>query len=239
LLVGLSGFAAGFFGPIAFLPDSNIAPVIGIFFTGPGGVVLGLALALLSNLLGLEALRRWQLLSGSVVAIALAVLAWCISAPAPKLHGRVIDATIAACHPADDMAAESIAYWEKRMASVNGTMPRAGWKEDVPRMLAADAGVVLEMRVSRQNAIYEQRKIWNRGELRASAWQAPEKPVQRYYARHAGSSCEGYPVGQSAQFLPVDEGAALARREWPPANAPNFLDLMLLKPVPEIVQKLL
>ncbi len=239
LLVGLSGFATGFFGPIAFLPDSNIAPVIGIFFTGPGGVVLGCVLALTANLLGLDAPRRWQLLISATIIGGAVVLAWCISAPKPRLYGRVIEGIATACYPADDRAAESIAYWEKRIDSVNWATPRAGWKESVPRMLAEDTGVVLELRVQKQLTIHEQRKIWNRGELRTSDWQAPEKPEQSFYARYAGPTCETYPIGKSARYFPVDEGAKNASRAWPPANTPNFLDLLLLEPVPDVVRKLL
>ncbi len=39
--VGGLGFAAGFFGPILLTPESNQGPLLGIFFTGPAGFVLG------------------------------------------------------------------------------------------------------------------------------------------------------------------------------------------------------
>lgn len=42
LTVGAIGFAAGFFGPLIFTPDANQGPLLGIFITGPGGLVLGL-----------------------------------------------------------------------------------------------------------------------------------------------------------------------------------------------------
>ncbi|WP_353229285.1 hypothetical protein [Novosphingobium sp.] len=41
-LLGLIGFAGGFFGPIVFMPDANQGPLLGIFITGPLGFVLGL-----------------------------------------------------------------------------------------------------------------------------------------------------------------------------------------------------
>jgi hypothetical protein len=43
LLLGAIGFAAGFFGPIIFKPDANQGPLLGIFITGPGGFLIGLA----------------------------------------------------------------------------------------------------------------------------------------------------------------------------------------------------
>lgn len=41
-IVGGISFAAGFFGPIILQPDSPQGPMLGIFFTGPAGFVLGL-----------------------------------------------------------------------------------------------------------------------------------------------------------------------------------------------------
>lgn len=41
LVTGVVGFAAGFFGPIIFAPGANQGPLLGIFITGPLGVLLG------------------------------------------------------------------------------------------------------------------------------------------------------------------------------------------------------
>lgn len=43
-VLGSTGFAAGFFGPLLLQPGSNQGPLLGIFFTGPLGVVGGLIL---------------------------------------------------------------------------------------------------------------------------------------------------------------------------------------------------
>ena len=45
LVFGAVGFGCGFFGPIALNPSANQGPLVGIFITGPGGVLLGLVLA--------------------------------------------------------------------------------------------------------------------------------------------------------------------------------------------------
>jgi hypothetical protein len=39
--IGFVCFAAGFFGPIIFAPESNQGPLLGIFITGPLGAVAG------------------------------------------------------------------------------------------------------------------------------------------------------------------------------------------------------
>ena len=41
LLFGLSGFLAGFVGPMVLNPESNIGPLVGVLFSGPAGVVIG------------------------------------------------------------------------------------------------------------------------------------------------------------------------------------------------------
>lgn len=41
-MVGTAAFAAGFFGPMIFTPESNQGPLLGIFVNGPAGFVAGL-----------------------------------------------------------------------------------------------------------------------------------------------------------------------------------------------------
>jgi uncharacterized membrane protein YeaQ/YmgE (transglycosylase-associated protein family) len=40
-IVGVIAFIAGFIGPIIFQPEANQGPLLGIFFTGPLGCVVG------------------------------------------------------------------------------------------------------------------------------------------------------------------------------------------------------
>ena len=41
LMLGATGFVIGFFGPMQFAPGANQGPMLGLFITGPGGLVLG------------------------------------------------------------------------------------------------------------------------------------------------------------------------------------------------------
>jgi uncharacterized membrane protein YeaQ/YmgE (transglycosylase-associated protein family) len=41
VMLGTTGFLIGFFGPIHFQPWANQGPMLGLFVTGPGGVLLG------------------------------------------------------------------------------------------------------------------------------------------------------------------------------------------------------
>lgn len=41
LFIGAIAFSAGFFGPMIFAPGANQGPMLGIFYTGPAGLVAG------------------------------------------------------------------------------------------------------------------------------------------------------------------------------------------------------
>ena len=41
LLCGAVGFVGGFFGPLVLAPEANQGPLLGIFITGPLGVLVG------------------------------------------------------------------------------------------------------------------------------------------------------------------------------------------------------
>jgi hypothetical protein len=41
VIVGALGFIGGFFGPLIFTPEANQGPLLGLFITGPLGVLLG------------------------------------------------------------------------------------------------------------------------------------------------------------------------------------------------------
>jgi hypothetical protein len=41
VILGGLGFVAGFFGPMILVPQANQGPMLGLFITGPAGVVIG------------------------------------------------------------------------------------------------------------------------------------------------------------------------------------------------------
>jgi len=46
LVVGLICFLAGFFGPMILAADANQGPMLGIFITGPLGLLSGIAIGI-------------------------------------------------------------------------------------------------------------------------------------------------------------------------------------------------
>ena len=75
-LMGITGFVIGFFGPIRFQPWANQGPMVGIFLTGPGGVLLGVTLGIVLGVSHPEWSRRRRIwiLNAANVAWGLFVL---------------------------------------------------------------------------------------------------------------------------------------------------------------------
>lgn len=49
VIFGAVGFAAGFFGPLIFAPQANQGPLLGIFVTGPIGILIGVIFGLVKS----------------------------------------------------------------------------------------------------------------------------------------------------------------------------------------------
>lgn len=218
LALGAVGFACGFFGPIALNPGANQGPLLGIFITGPGGVLFGLVAGVIARTLPLTAGQRWRALGALCIASAAGILFSCL--PAPELRARILDAEVRGCESPAQAAEAATAKWEKRIAEVTWSPPRKDWKHDVARMLQADPGVVLDVHVTQSRDIYENQKPWNKGTRFAGAWREPNEE-QRFFARFAGTSCEAYLATGRQLYLPSSDGT----NAWPPDLLSNYLGL--------------
>ena len=76
VMLGVTGFVIGFFGPIRYQPWANQGPMLGIFVTGPGGVLLGAIIGGAVKFARPEWPTRWNLwtLNAATVAYGLFVL---------------------------------------------------------------------------------------------------------------------------------------------------------------------
>ena len=76
IMLGLTGFVIGFLGPMRFQPWANQGPMLGIFVTGPGGVLLGVLVGGALKISRPEWPTRWTLwaLTSANVAYGLFVL---------------------------------------------------------------------------------------------------------------------------------------------------------------------
>jgi hypothetical protein len=225
LALGAVGFACGFFGPIALVPEANQGPLLGIFITGPGGVLLGLVAGIVARVSPLAPARRWQALFATCAVFGAGILFFCL--PGPELRARIIDAEIRGCESPFATADAATTEWKERIAKVTWSPPRKGWEQDVQRMLRADPGVVLDVWVVQSRDVFENRKPWNRGTLFAQEWKPFEKS-QTYFARFAGADCDAYAESGAKLYLPGSEGS----NAWPPDLLPNYLGLQVLGDVP-------
>jgi hypothetical protein len=229
LALGAVGGAAGFFGPIILNPDANQGPMLGLFITGPGGAIAGAILGFLFRILPFGDSVRGQALVLACTALGLGTL-W-FALPEPAVRARVVDATIGACRPADELIPARIAHWEERIAAVSYTAPRDNWRDDTRRMLRETPGVIVDLHVARRNTIVEHRKPWNRGRLEALGWKRIDD-TERFFG---GGTCESYPRGMRVTLKPDGTGS----REWPPADLPNFLGVQVLEALPAEYRRLI
>lgn len=221
-VLGATGFAAGFFGPMLLSPQANQGPMLGIFITGPGGLLCGAVLALLTRWLDPANARRALL----AAAASLALVTLFFSTPEPERVAEILDAEVVQCWAPLSLQAEAFAEWDRQIARVRAPA-RAGWRDDFPRMVESDPGVVLELAVRRHRTLYEKRKPWNRGSRFASAWSEAQVP-SRYFARFAGAACEGYPQGRRSLYLAQGEPSS----GWPSQTLSVFLGLQVVTPLP-------
>jgi hypothetical protein len=232
LILGAAGFLAGFVGPMIVAPDANQGPLVGIFISGPGGVILGVILLAISRGLRIAPPRQWQILLGAAALLAVVTIV-CVM-PSPQLLGYIVDARIDACSTPAESTDRAIQYWEKRMAPYPSTPPRTGWKEEARANLRDDSGVVIETAVTRRKRVYEGRKLWNKGRILARGWYDVNQQ-KKFYARPASGSCAEYPAGtRVVDFIEYDNSVkAFSAEDWPPREIPDFLDLQTIAPVPE------
>ncbi len=228
-MLGAAGFAAGFFGPLVFAPDSNQGPLVGILMSGPGGALLGGLIGGMCKLLRISPSR--QRLSIWVFSFVLAIVTLCSIMPSPALRGDIEEVQINTCKRPIEAIDDAITGWNTQFAS-GSPATRAGWQEDSRRMLRDDEGVILGITIVRARTLLEERTPWHRGNILASSWRTVDAE-KSYYARFAGGSCSDYATGTHAiLFNDRFFGGVPANLGWPPRKVANFLDLQTIDPVP-------
>ena len=226
-LLGLVGFMCGYFGPILLNPTANQGPLLGIFITGPLGVIAGLILGTIVEL------KRPQkaIAIPLIAALILSALTLYRSLPEDLYQGFIIDAEVIGCERPASFVSAAVARWDS-IKSTSDYKVRSEWKSDIIRMITTGKGAVLKLKVHRKKKIYEQRTPWNRGHLVASAWE-PVGVTENYFIRDQGGSCSDIRVGQRALYSPIWEASQVS----PPDVLPTFLGFHTLQPVPPKFQQ--
>jgi hypothetical protein len=230
LTLATAGFAAGFIGPMVFAPDANQGPLVGIFITGPAGFALGAVLWAFCALFKLPAKSQWRMLYAFAIVGVLTTLV-CVQ-PNPKVRGYVFDGNVQSCATPSDAEAEVLDYWDQRITEVTWAKPRAGWRTDVRRLLGEAPGVLVSVRIQRNNAIKENRKPWNSGTEFAAGWASQNEETPFY---DANDSCDQYPVGRAIRGYQKSDYEERLRAVdiWPPDELLYVLGASALISLPE------
>jgi hypothetical protein len=239
LALGAVGFIAGFFGPIALNPDANQGPLVGIFITGPGGLLGGFVLGAIFRFLPVRDVTRLQALALACTVLGVGTLYFCL--PEPAVRGYVIDAEVEACASPEQAFDAALADWEQAVTRTTWYTPPANWRDTARRNVERDPGVVLTMHVARRVTIYEHRKPWNEGQKTAGPWVTLDDS-ESYYASDAGSSCAPYLARARDLYAPFTDSTSGPNDPptvWPPTDTTGFLSVMELGPVPEEYLQLL
>lgn len=229
VILGGAGFAAGFFGPLIFVPEANQGPLVGILISGPLGAVLGLALYGICALFRIPARAQWRILTVTAL-LGIMVTLLCVQ-PSPARLGTIYVVGVESCSSPIDVEAEAIEYWEARIAEVTWAEPRANWRQDMHATLREAPGVVVDLQTTRENSVFENRKPWNRGSLFATGWK-DEVDGKSIYRPDA--TCEDFPrkmemiVFQSYGLSGKIEPPKL----WPPGELERVVHASTFSPVP-------
>lgn len=220
--LGVMGFCAGFYGPIALAPGANQGPLLGIFVTGPAGLIGGMILGRIVLHLPLSTRWRWLALLGTNVAYLLGILYFCL--PAPEPVGAFLEATVARCQPTSEVVPEGIAYWQDRIEGAPWMAVREGWRDELRALAAREPAVVLTLITERQDRQVRSVRPWNRGRISRQGW---ERRIERgrYLARFAGGDCASYPEKLPVLYTPY--GAA--SQDWPPRDLAGLLHVLRLE----------
>jgi hypothetical protein len=223
--MGFAGFVCGYFGPLVLSPDASAGPLVGIFITGPLGAFVGAVVGAAGALARLKGATFTILIAVATAIVAGASLYEVL--PEDQWDGVIIDASIRGCSLPDTLVDGAIARWDKLNEDTKWRVPRPGWKEDVPRMLQRDRGVVLTMYVYRRRDVFKQRTPWNRGTLRATPWQESGR-MESFFDRSTQGSCSSYALGRGAFYSTKWESSGVS-----PSDIPSsFLGLFVLRDVP-------
>jgi hypothetical protein len=106
-VLGIVGFLSGFFGPIALAPGANQGPLLGIFVTGPAGLLLGAILGAVVALLKISRPVASRFLYAIAMIEAVIILYFCI--PSPSFRAEIVDGEIRRCVLPESLRAATVA----------------------------------------------------------------------------------------------------------------------------------
>lgn len=222
-ILGLVGFGCGFIGPMVLAPDANQGPMLGIFITGPGGVVLGAVLGLMVAALGVAPATASRLLYFIAIFLAAATLYFCI--PQPRHYADVVDGEIRQCTLLEQLKGKTVNRLNQATAAHPPLAKPVSWGEAFDLAFGKEPGVIIDLHVYRTSILVEHQARWNHGTLEARPWRGAGQS-QRYFANYAGADCGAYAIGARSLFRATGHVGI-----WPPAFIAEMLALKVATPL--------
>jgi hypothetical protein len=225
-LLGALGLLAGYFWPLWLNPYSNLGPLIGIDFTGPLALAVGLASGLTLGVVAHVFAWRRSRFSVSLGLAGVAPLAFTffLALPDDRWEADLIEGQIVAYTHPSSFEPQVVRYWESSIA-INPQNPvTPSWRKDLRAVLAGSADCVADIRIRSKRALYFGRQPWNRGKLYFVQVPLPPNP-ERFFlpARFCAPASQ-----TSRRFLARSPDYA----GFPPNTAASLLNLQQLEPVP-------
>lgn len=215
LILGGCGLVAGIAGPIKLNPQFQLGPLIGVFITGPLGLLLGVAGYFISRWLQIPQSAQWRYIAAlAVVLVAGTILA---SFPSSEFRFYIVNSVVTGCRPTSALHDDLLAQWQDRVDNSKGVEPRAGWKREMSAQLQSANGVIVDARITRRTEVRELRKPWNRGTLVAQDRTKAEE-MTSYFDDAVDASCTKYANGRPLESY-VDYGTSSYSppgSDWPP-----------------------
>jgi hypothetical protein len=229
--LGFVGFACGYFGNglLAASPGS-VAPVVGILFTGPIAVAVGMIVGAAcgaSPLAGRHLVAIFILLLSGTLILSLTSVS-----PGYEPEAEIIEARVVKCVPVESLIPTRTAYWRSEAARV--TRERlvdvsSDWEKSVVRMVSSRPGIVVTLQAGRRSWFTRRRWSWGRTDRRIENSER-QQGSDRAFADGTGSDCPNALklLQQSSNFCMCFEHS----ERFPPSGLPEFLGLWVAHPIP-------
>lgn len=231
LILGGCGLVAGIAGPIKLNPQFQMGPLIGVFMTGPLGLILGVTGYFVSRWLHISMATQWRIIIAlSVLLVAGTILA---SFPGPEFKAYIVNSVVTQCRPVTELHDELLTQWQERIDNIKSTEPRSGWRQQMSDTIRAGHGVIVDARVLHRTEIRELRKPWNRGKL-ISVDRTKTQEMASYFDNSPDAACAKYAVDMKLESY-VDYGGTSyvpPDANWPPAALDRIVMRGQLFPVP-------
>jgi len=226
-IVSVFGFLCGYGGTFWQAADpGGVAPLTGIFITGPLGAVVGFLYGVFCGVRSFN--PKLMLIGGVVLTLGVALLGLFLTAPEYLPQAKIIEASVTACTPVTSVLSARTEYWRseaQRVTREHIVDVPADWERDIPLMIQRRPGAVVTMDVRKTSWIEQRRWASGRVDTRLNQENYPPDTERMFIDNLA---C-GAPLPKSRQWCVCPARSKL----YPPSELPEYLDVWVAYPVPE------